>query len=347
MQTSHPARKSCQRGFTLVELLVVIGIIALLISILLPSLNRAREAARRVKCLSNMRQLVSAMYMFTQDHGGVMPANGTKNVYLFSTDGKSIKSSATSTKAEASEVANWIAFNRVVDPFDSATSTGATADKAGDQNITFSGLARYLGVRPKLHSTPAQANGIAEQLDSLYRCPSDLLTGRYNEGTAGEQRYRYSYAANRLFTNWPGNQAQADQTNVTDAAMLAAAKTPGLRNDGVFNGRMASIKNTSDKIILVCQDTATLDDGAWNPAPYNSPFLVATPTQPSELLSAVHDGTKNNTTKRVAGATSATGISTNSRGNVVMVDGHGEFLSRKEAFSQRRSGNPYVDPTGW
>jgi len=62
-----------RHGFTLVELLVVIGIIALLVSILLPTLNRARESARRTKCLANLRGIGQMVNMYANTFNGLAP----------------------------------------------------------------------------------------------------------------------------------------------------------------------------------------------------------------------------------------------------------------------------------
>ncbi len=64
------------RAFTLVELLVVVGIIALLLGILLPALGEAREIASRVHCASNLRGLHGGMFIYAQDQNGRYPVAG-------------------------------------------------------------------------------------------------------------------------------------------------------------------------------------------------------------------------------------------------------------------------------
>jgi prepilin-type N-terminal cleavage/methylation domain-containing protein/prepilin-type processing-associated H-X9-DG protein len=68
-----------QRAFTLVELLVVIGIIALLIAILLPALAKARSSARTVACASNLRSIVQGMHLYATQNKGYFPGGANSS----------------------------------------------------------------------------------------------------------------------------------------------------------------------------------------------------------------------------------------------------------------------------
>lgn len=73
-----------KRGFTLIELLVVIGIIAILAAMLLPALSRARERARLVNCMSNLKQIGLAARIYAEDFNGFMPgmSGGNSNNFF-------------------------------------------------------------------------------------------------------------------------------------------------------------------------------------------------------------------------------------------------------------------------
>jgi len=73
--TSHDAVMAYgrRRGFTLIELLVVVAIIALLVSILLPSLNRAKELTKRVVCATHLSNILKAANLYSTEYNGVFP----------------------------------------------------------------------------------------------------------------------------------------------------------------------------------------------------------------------------------------------------------------------------------
>ena len=177
-----PRNASCRRGFTLVELLVVIGIIALLISILLPSLSKAREQGNAIKCLSNLRQLGTAFQGYFNDNKSRFPFTA---VWAGATTG--------------AENEDWIWWQNNVVPGNASFFGRPVPD------INGSALARYLG---KVSA-------------EMFRCPTDDVLNRKSMN-AIDGPYPYSYTMNsRLNGRDPKTPKVTSVRNPTEKVLLA------------------------------------------------------------------------------------------------------------------------------
>jgi len=141
----HMGPRDPRPGFTLVELLVVIGIIALLISMLLPALNRAREQSRRIVCASQMRQLGIATLQYANTNRGHLPAPAWGPGGYTPTPGP--------WKENYQDYVYW---------------TGPMLSKQDKRDVNESALALFLGVKN-------------DRLIQMFRCPDDVI----EDNTAG------------------------------------------------------------------------------------------------------------------------------------------------------------------
>jgi prepilin-type N-terminal cleavage/methylation domain-containing protein/prepilin-type processing-associated H-X9-DG protein len=182
---SRAARPGAPRAFTLVELLVVIGIIAVLIAILLPALNVARANAKQVACLSQLRQIGIAMLLDAQDHQQYMQITGYIHV-----------TAATPVGMDDAYMQKWMYYQN------GTTLNPMTLSAA---------LSSYLG-QPVRSDSAANletdiSSGIAR---TIFTCPSDDFCRQGISAKApgwSSPLMWTSYGFNEAFLGWgsPGN----------------------------------------------------------------------------------------------------------------------------------------------
>ena len=288
-------------AFTLVELLVVIGIIAILISILLPVLGRSRESARRVQCMSNLRQISTAFLMYCHENKDWFPFPA-----VFGGPGPTLLGYGNaSTPAPDGYPPDWIGWpedwivwrnKKPSDPLRGA-------------------IVKYLG-------KPEPSSG------AIMLCPSDDSIYRRITNADGTV-YPYSYVMNSYLSVGTNQNPHVPATVTTPKN--------NLRFPDLAAWKLTQVRRTSNKIIVYEIDERAMQDGRGQ---LQSPPIGMVAANIIGLLAIRHDRTRKqpDDVPTAAGPIKLIEDQQNKdcKGNAGFVDGHAEYITRLEAHSKER-----------
>jgi prepilin-type N-terminal cleavage/methylation domain-containing protein/prepilin-type processing-associated H-X9-DG protein len=205
-------RYASRKGFTLVELLVVIGIIALLISILLPSLNRARETANRVKCGSNLRQIGQAILLYSNENKGAYP----RTIY-----------DATKGNNFHKDTSNG---GTVTDPFKTSPWTGTTY--VNDPIMAMFLLIRTQDITAEVFVCPS-SNDEKDTYGGTSATPAPGASSQNKTSFSADKNLSYSF-----INVYPDNNAISNgyKANATTGAEIAICSDKNPAGSQTYNG---------------------------------------------------------------------------------------------------------------